>query len=29
MNAPTWIERSMALKLLRDNERSIHQKKMS
>lgn len=29
MQAPTWIEKSLALKLLRENEMQIHQKKMS
>ena len=29
MQAPTWIERSEALKLLRDKEFQMHQKKMS
>jgi len=29
MQAPTWIERSEALRLLRDKEMQMHQKKMS
>jgi len=28
MNAPTWIERSTALKMIRENEMYVHQKKM-
>ena len=29
MKAPTYIERSAALKMIRDNEMAMHQKKMS
>jgi hypothetical protein len=29
MQAPTWIERSAALKMIRENEMMMHQKKMS
>lgn len=29
MQAPTWIERSEALRLLREKEMNVHQKKMS
>ena len=29
MQAPTWIERSAALKMIRENEMMMHQRKMS
>lgn len=29
MQAPTWIERSTALKMIRENEMSVHQRKMA
>lgn len=29
MQAPTWIEKSTALKMLRENEMTVHQRKMA